>query len=197
MLLFILFLILAYLFGSISSAIIVCRLMGYPDPRTAGSKNPGATNVLRVAGKIPAIIALLGDALKGFAPVLIAKIGFGIHGMDLGWIALAAFLGHVYPIFFGFRGGKGVATYFGCLFALSWVLGLFAGCTWLIVALIFRYSSLASLCMVFITPFYLFWIADFQYFIPLAIIGLIVVIRHRQNIGRLLRQEETKIGKKG
>lgn len=119
------FIILAYLLGSISSAIIICKVMGYPDPRTEGSKNPGATNVLRVANKTAAIMTLLGDALKGFIPVFIAKL-MGLEGISLGFIALAAFIGHLFPIFFGFKGGKGVATYLGCLLGLSWLLGLLA-----------------------------------------------------------------------
>src|SRR5689334_17854922 len=135
--------IIAYLIGSISTAIVTCKIMRLPDPRDQGSGNPGATNVLRFGGKKAAIITLMGDMLKGVIPVLAAK-WFGFNTVGLSLVAFAAFLGHLYPIFFRFQGGKGVATAFGCFIALSWPLGLLLAATWLIIAILFRYSSLAA-----------------------------------------------------
>jgi glycerol-3-phosphate acyltransferase PlsY len=132
--------IISYLFGSLSSAIIVCKLMGLTDPRTTGSNNPGATNVLRIGGKVPAVITLLGDVLKGVIPVLAAK-WYGLPPLGLALVTLAAFLGHLFPVFFRFQGGKGVATLIGCLLALSWPVGLCWMATWLVMALLFRSSS--------------------------------------------------------
>ena len=134
---------LAYLLGSVSTAIIVCKLMGLPDPRTEGSGNPGATNVLRVGGKKAAAITLFGDTLKGLLPVLIAR-AFTSDPLILGLVGLAAFLGHLYPVFFGFKGGKGVATMLGVLFGYSWWVGLATAATWLIVAKVFKVSSLSA-----------------------------------------------------
>ena len=142
----------AYLMGSLSSAIIVCRLMGFPDPRTQGSGNPGATNVLRYGGKRAAVIVLLGDALKGLIPVAIAQT-LAISDTGLAAVAIAAFLGHLYPVFFGFEGGKGVATAFGVLLGLSWIIGLAVLATWLLMAFVFRYSSLAALVATMLAAF--------------------------------------------
>src|ERR1700722_7147497 len=128
--------IIAYLFGSISSAIVTCKLMGLPDPRTQGSGNPGATNVLRIGGKKAAIITLVGDVLKGVIPVLAAKF-YGFDTLSLSFITFAAFIGHLYPVFFKFEGGKGVATSFGCLIALAWPIGLSLMLTWILMAVIF------------------------------------------------------------
>ncbi|MDH5661093.1 MAG: glycerol-3-phosphate 1-O-acyltransferase PlsY, partial [Gammaproteobacteria bacterium] len=133
--------IASYLIGSLSSAIIVCKLMGLPDPRGEGSGNPGATNVLRFGGKKPAAITLAGDMIKGLVPVLVAKyIGISIEGIAL--VGLAAFLGHLYPVFFQFKGGKGVATMLGVLFGFSWWIGLATAGTWLFMAKIVKISSL-------------------------------------------------------
>jgi len=186
--------IFSYLAGSLSSAIIVCKLARLPDPRAQGSKNPGATNVLRIGGKKLAAIVLLGDALKGFIPVLVA--GYVLSIPVASWCALAAFLGHLFPIFFGFKGGKGVATALGTWFALDWRLGLLAVLVWLIVAYMTRYSSLAAITMVlvvFASPLY----STPGYLTPVISIPLMCLIllwTHRHNIQRLLAGTEPKIG---
>jgi len=183
----------AYLMGSLSAAIITCRLMGLPDPRTQGSNNPGATNVLRVGGKKAAAFTLLGDAIKGVIPVLIA------HWMEapshiLALVALAAFLGHLYPVFFGFRGGKGVATAFGVLIALAWPVGLAVLGTWLLLAKLFKISSLSALIAAVLLPFYMWLLAPQPGFIALAIVLSIMLIwRHRSNIKELIAGTEEKI----
>jgi glycerol-3-phosphate acyltransferase PlsY len=188
--------IISYLFGSLSSAIIVCRLMGLPDPRTQGSRNPGATNVLRFGGKKAAAIALLGDALKGFIPVLAAKL-YGIDSFGLALVMLAAFLGHLFPLFFRFEGGKGVATLIGCLLALSWPVGLCWMATWLLVAMIFRYSSLASLIASALAPLYVWsFTDDAALTVATALMAVLLIYRHRDNIAKLLTAQEDKIGKK-
>lgn len=186
----------AYLIGSFSSAIIVCRLMGLPDPRTQGSKNPGATNVLRIGGKKAALITLLGDLLKGLIPVLVARwLGFDANALAL--IALGAFLGHLFPIFFRFEGGKGVATAIGCLLALNWPTGLCWIATWIVMALLFRYSSLAALTASLLAPMYI-WIFTHNnaYTISISVMSLLLIIRHKQNIRKLLTGKENRIGKK-
>lgn len=186
----------AYLFGSLSSAIIVCRLMGLPDPRTQGSRNPGATNVLRIGGKKAAIITLLGDMLKGVIPVLAAK-WYGLNDIGLALVTFAAFIGHLFPIFFRFEGGKGVATAIGCLLALSWPTGLCWLGTWLVIAGIFRYSSLASLTASVLAPLYIWLFTDSTlYASTVAVMSIILIARHRSNIRKLCRGEESKIGKK-
>lgn len=187
--------LLAYLFGSISSAVIVSRLMGLPDPRTQGSNNPGATNVLRIGGKKAAIITLLGDILKGTLPVLIAR-GLGLDTTTIALVTLAAFLGHLYPVFFGFKGGKGVATAFGCLFALNWPLGIVLSVTWALIAFLFRYSSLASLTTACLAPLYTWYFTNTPYTLAVIFITALLIYRHRNNIHKLLHGEESKIGKK-
>lgn len=183
----------AYLIGSVSSAIIVCHLMRLPDPRTQGSRNPGATNVLRIGGKKAAIITLLGDTLKGILPVLIAK-WLGFDATILVFIAFAAFLGHLFPIFFRFEGGKGVATAIGCLLALNWPTGLSWLATWGIIAFLFRYSSLASLTASLLAPLYIwFFTHNLIWTITIALMSIILIIRHRSNIVKLVRGEESKI----
>lgn len=188
--------ILAYLFGSISSAILVCKLMRLPDPRTQGSRNPGATNVLRIGGKKAAIITLLGDVLKGLIPVLVIKyLGFPDYIIALA--TFAAFLGHLFPIFFKFEGGKGVATALGCIIALSLPTALCWGATWLLLAIIFRYSSLASLAASLLAPLYVwFFTQNIYYVIALTAIAIILTARHHTNIRKLWRGEESKIGAK-
>ncbi|MGB6976613.1 MAG: glycerol-3-phosphate 1-O-acyltransferase PlsY, partial [Gammaproteobacteria bacterium] len=180
----ILCLIIAYLFGSISSAVIVSRLLGLPDPRTQGSGNPGATNVLRLAGRYPALLVFIGDMLKGLLPVLLARL-FGLHGGMLAIVPLAALLGHIYPVFFQFKGGKGVATAFGALIGLSLPVGLCVGITWLLVAFFSRYSSLAALIAAVLMPIYMLLFADFSYFIPSVLMCVLLVWRHQENIQRL------------
>lgn len=183
----------AYLVGSLSAAIITCRLMGLPDPRTQGSNNPGATNVLRVGGKKAAAFTLLGDAIKGVIPVLIAQ-WMEAPSHILALVALAAFLGHLYPVFFGFRGGKGVATAFGVLIALSWPVGLAVLGTWLLLTKLFKISSLSALIAAVLLPFYMWLLAPQPGFIALAIVLSIMLIwRHRSNIKELIAGTEEKI----
>lgn len=189
-------LVLAYLLGSLSSAIIVCKLMGLGDPREAGSGNPGATNVLRIGGekgKLAAAITLIGDLLKGVVPVLIA------HALEFAplWIVLvglAAFLGHLYPLFFQFKGGKGVATMLGVLLALNFWAGLATVATWLFVAKVLKVSSLSALIATFLAPFYLYFITgEISWVLVTAMMTGILFWRHRTNIGRLIRGEESLI----
>lgn len=188
--------VIAYLFGSISSAIIVCKLMGLPDPRTEGSQNPGATNVLRIGGKKAALITLFGDMLKGVIPVLIAKeLGFTATGLAL--VTLAAFIGHLFPIFFRFQGGKGVATALGCLLALNLPVGLCWIATWLIMAILFRYSSLAALTASLLAPFYIWFFTHRLVLVgAVAVMSLMLIYRHRTNIAKLIAGKENKIGQK-
>ena len=186
--------LLAYLLGSVSSAIIVCQVMGLPDPRTQGSNNPGATNVLRIGGKKAAAVTLVGDSLKGLIPLLLA------HGLDLGTAALAAtglaaFLGHLYPVFFGFQGGKGVATALGVQFGLYWPLGLCVAAIWLFMAKVIRISSLSALVSMGLAPFLLWWLWDDPWLIGMqVVISLILFWRHRSNIRNLLTGAEGRIG---
>ncbi len=188
--------IIAYFFGSVSSAIIVCKLMGLPDPRTQGSQNPGATNVLRMGGKKAALIVLLGDMLKGFIPVLAANY-YGLNEIGIALVMLAAFIGHLFPIFFHFKGGKGVATAIGCLLALSLPVACAWIATWLVIALLFRYSSLAALMASLLVPIYAWYFTHSQvYVITIAIMSIILIYRHQRNIHNLLTGTERKIGKK-
>ncbi len=181
----------AYLFGSISSAIIVCRLMGLDDPRKQGSGNPGATNVMRIGGKKAAAITLLGDALKGLVPVLTAKI-LGVDSLLLSAVVFAAFLGHLYPVFFGFNGGKGVATSLGVSLGVAWLLGLAVSATWFVIYKIGRISSLAALVTAVLSPGYVWLITgDSNLVISFALISIILLWRHKSNIQRLLAGEET------
>ena len=191
------FIILAYFVGSVSSAIIVCKIMGLTDPRTSGSKNPGTTNVLRIGGKKAAVLTLLGDALKGFIPVIAAKL-LGVSGIYLGFVAFAAFIGHLFPIWFRFQGGKGVATSLGVGLALSWLLGVMMLVTWLLMVVIFRYSSLAALVAAALTPIYSYYFIHPAYLSPICLMSIILILRHRSNIKRLVKGEESKIslGKK-
>lgn len=195
----------AYLLGSLSFAVIVSRLMGLSDPRSYGSKNPGATNVLRSGSKAAAIATLLLDAMKGFLPiVLVRTLGqpYGLEDGTVGLVALAAFLGHLYPVFFRFEGGKGVATALGALFGIHWALGLATGGTWLIVAFFFRYSSLASLAAAVFAPiYYLFghrvaWYADKAIAVAIVVMAMLLVWRHRENINRLIQGKESRLGRK-
>lgn len=186
----------AYLIGSISSAILVCKIMGLPDPRTQGSRNPGATNVLRIGGKKAAAITLLGDLLKGLLPVAFAK-GYGFHPDAVALIALAAFLGHLFPIYYRFEGGKGVATLLGCLIALSLPSALCWMSIWLIMAILFRYSSLAALTATLFAPIYIWFLShQLSNALVLGVMGLLVFIRHRKNIQQLFAGTERKIGQR-
>jgi len=183
--------IVAYLLGSISTAIIVCRFAGLHDPREEGSGNPGASNVLRIAGKTYAAITLLGDGLKGFVAVFIAFV-LGVHGWMLGIVAVAAVLGHMFPAFFKFQGGKGVATAIGCFFALSLPLGVTTLVIWLVLAFVFRYASLASLAATIAAPFIILLFQP-AYFLGLAIVAALIAWRHLENINRLKTGSEVKI----
>lgn len=186
----------AYLLGSLSTAIILCRLMGLPDPRTQGSGNPGATNVLRFGGKKLAAFTLLGDMLKGLLPVVAARF-ITSDATVLALVAMAAFLGHLYPVFFGFRGGKGVATALGVLLGLSWPVGVAVLLTWLAMALLFRISSLSALTAAALSPLYGWWLTGIPAYIAMmAVMATLLLWRHRGNIQRLLAGEEKRIGKK-
>mgnify|MGYP002738798174 CR=1 FL=1 len=178
----------AYLLGSISSAIVVCALLGFPDPRTQGSSNPGATNVMRIAGKGPALLTLIGDVLKGILPVLAAS-ALGFSAAAATWIGLAAFIGHLLPVFFRFQGGKGVATAFGVLFALYWPLGVISGLVWLSVFGISRISSLASMLAFVAAPLSCWWLLP-EATLPMALLSATLLARHHSNIRNLVQGEE-------
>ena len=195
----------AYLVGSLSFAVIVSRLMGLQDPRTFGSKNPGATNVLRSGSKPAAIITLLLDGIKGWLPVLLVRwLGkpYGLEDGTVAMVGLAAFLGHLYPVFFRFQGGKGVATFIGVVFGIHPLLGAATAAIWLIIAFFFRYSSLASLIAAVFAPcFYLLgdhlqWYAETPIALALAVMALLLAWRHSENIGRLLQGKESRLGAK-
>ena len=188
--------VLAYLLGSVSSAVVVCKLLGLEDPRTLGSNNPGATNVLRLYGKKAAIPTLAGDVLKGVIPVIVGKL-LNAPDMILACIGLAAFTGHLYPVFFNFKGGKGVATLIGVLFGTYWLLGLAFMGTWLLMAVIFRYSSLAGLTAATTAPIYTAFLLDSPWFIASNMLMAILLFwRHISNIKKLISGEEDKIGAK-
>lgn len=183
---------IAYAIGSLSSAIFVCKFLNLPDPRTSGSENPGATNVLRIGGKTPALITLGADMLKGFIPVLLAHMS-GINGFFTGIVAVAAILGHIFPVFFNFKGGKGVATALGAFLALSPISGLAILITWVTIAATFRYSSLASLISAITAPIFMLLLGNAAYFLPCIIIAAILIWRHIANIQRLRAGTESKI----
>jgi glycerol-3-phosphate acyltransferase PlsY len=186
-------LVVAYLTGSICSAVIVSKLFQLPDPREEGSGNPGATNVLRLAGTKYALIVLLTDLLKGTLPVVVAKL-LGVHGFMLSLTCLMAVLGHIYPVFFKFQGGKGVATALGVLLGLNPALGFYVLITWLCIALITHYSSLSSLIAVGLAPLYA-WFTG-QAISPLIVMSIIIFYQHQENIKRLLQGKESKINLK-
>ena len=188
-------LIIAYLCGSINSAIITCFFLGLPSPRSVGSGNPGATNVLRVGGKLAALITLTGDALKGFIPVIIAHF-IGLNHTEVAYIALAGVLGHIFPLFFAFKGGKGVATLIGVMFGFDWPIGLIFIGLWLIFALVTGYSSLSALIASVIAAVSVIFMVSFASAMPFLIIAAFVILRHRQNIVKLLNGTESKIGQK-
>ena len=190
----------AYLIGSLSFAVIVSQLMGLNDPRTYGSGNPGATNVLRSGNKAAAVLTLLLDALKGFVPVLLVKefgAPYGLGEGTLALVAIAAFLGHLWPVFFRFKGGKGVATAAGVLLGLNPWLGLATLATWIIIAAFTRYSSLAALVAAVFAPFYqvLIW-GGGPIAVAVFVMGALLVWRHRANIQKLLNGTESKLGQK-
>ena len=186
----------AYLLGSIASAILICRIFGLSDPRAGGSGNPGATNVLRLHGKKAATLTLAGDVLKGVIPVLLAKAICNCE-LIIALCGLAAFLGHLFPVFFKFKGGKGVATLIGVLFATHWILGLAYIATWSISTLLFRYSSLSALIAAALTPLYSWFILHNMSFLICHIVMVIFLFwRHRSNINNLIAGTEGKLSKK-
>ena len=186
----------AYLLGSVSSAILISRLLGLPDPRTEGSRNPGATNVLRLGSKPGAVLTLAGDIAKGVLPVLATRWILD-EPVLLALAALGAFLGHLFPVYFRFEGGKGVATALGVLAAIDWQLASILIATWLVVAAVFRYSSLAALVTAAAAPVYLFWLTSEPVFVALGVVlAALLFFRHSENIRRLLCGNESKIGKK-
>jgi len=194
--------VLAYLVGSLSFAVIVSRLMGLKDPRSYGSNNPGATNVLRSGNKKAAVATLLLDGLKGWLPVVLVKWfgkDYGLEDGTMAAVAFAAFLGHLFPVFFKFQGGKGVATAAGALLGIDWLLGLATLATWLIIAYFTRYSSVASMASAAFAPvFYLLgdrgpWYAERSVLLAIFMIGLLLVIRHRENINKLVLGKESKL----
>jgi glycerol-3-phosphate acyltransferase PlsY len=195
----------AYLVGSLSFAVIVSRMMGLDDPRTYGSQNPGATNVLRSGNKQAAMATLLFDALKGYFPVLLVKLygpAFGLDDRVVALVAISAFIGHLWPVFFAFKGGKGVATAAGILFGVEPLLGAAVMGTWLIVAFFFRYSSLAALAASLFAPaYYLFghqiaWQTSDAELLAVTVMSALLLMRHKDNIARLVSGQETKIGAK-
>ena len=182
--------LVAYLLGSFSSAITLSKIMGFADPRSEGSNNPGATNVMRIAGKKAAALTLFGDMLKGFIPVLVASFILS-QPLFIALTGLAAFLGHCYPVFYQFKGGKGVATAIGFILAFNWMLGLVVIAIWLIVAKVFKLSSLAALIAFTCLPFMYYALqSDITISILLFIITLIMTYRHKENIQRIIKGEE-------
>jgi glycerol-3-phosphate acyltransferase PlsY len=195
---------LAYLIGSISFAVVVSKCMRLPDPHSYGSGNPGATNVLRTGNKLAAVLTLLGDALKGYLAVMLARILLGdasltstLNSWLLCGVVVAVFLGHLFPVFHGFKGGKGVATACGILFGINWILGLATLGTWIIVAMFMRYSSLAALAAAVFGPIYFVFLFGLQPMaIALLVVCLLLIWRHRSNITNLLNGTESRIGSK-
>ena len=185
----------AYLLGSVSAAIVMCRALGLPDPRSAGSRNPGATNVLRLGGKKAAAVVLAGDTLKGVVPVLLARAFDAGEGV-LALVGGAALAGHLYPVYFNFQGGKGVATAFGVLLGLAWPVALALLTTWLLIAKVFKISSLAALSAAVLAPVYMWWLRPEPAFMMLIfVISVVLLWRHRSNIQRLLSGAEGRIGR--
>ncbi len=183
----------AYLIGSISTAIITCKIMGIKDPRKTGSHNPGATNVLRHGGKKAAIITLFGDMLKGLIPVLIA-VQFQLEPLGIALVGLFALLGHVFPVYYGFKGGKGVATYYGVILGINWQVGLIALVIWLTVAALLRISSISALASLFCTPFILWYFSQsMELTAAVALMSIIVFWRHTSNIRALIQGTEGRI----
>lgn len=199
-----LLLLVAYLIGSVSFAVVVSKCMRLPDPHSYGSGNPGATNVLRTGNKLAAVLTLIGDALKGYFAVMLARIVIGndtltsaLHSWLLCGVVMAVFLGHLFPIFHGFKGGKGVATACGILFGINWILGAATLSTWIIVAMFMRYSSLAAIAAAVFGPIYFVFLFGFQP-IGLALLAIcfLLIWRHRSNIKNLIHGNESRIGSK-
>ena len=195
---------IAYLIGSISFAVVVSKCMRLPDPHTYGSGNPGATNVLRTGNKLAAVLTLIGDALKGYIAVMLARVLLGDESLTstmgswvLSCVVIAVFLGHLFPIFHGFKGGKGVATACGILFGINWILGAATLSTWIIVAMFMRYSSLAALAAAVFGPVYFVFLFGFQPMgLALLVVCSLLIWRHRSNIQNLMNGTESRIGSK-
>lgn len=195
---------IAYLIGSISFAVVVSKCMRLPDPHTYGSGNPGATNVLRTGNKLAAVLTLIGDALKGYIAVMLARVLLGDESLTstlgswiLSGVVIAVFLGHLFPIFHGFKGGKGVATACGILFGINWILGAATLSTWIIVAMFMRYSSLAALAAAVFGPTYFVFLFGFQPMgLALLVVCSLLIWRHRSNIQNLMNGTESRIGSK-
>ncbi len=194
MFVFLLLLVVAYCIGSISSAVLVCKALGLPDPRTEGSKNAGATNVLRVGGKKAAAMVLCGDLLKGYLVIVLPYLLGSGESALLAFLGVAAVIGHIYPCFFGFKGGKGVATAFGVLLGLSWKLAVICVIVWALVVAIYRISSLASISASLAAPVFCVWFASPAFIAPIGVMTLIILAKHYPNISRLIDGEEPKIG---
>jgi len=194
------FILIAYLIGSLSFGVIVSKAFGLPDPHTYGSGNPGATNVLRTGNKLAAVLTLIGDGAKGWLAVFLARAfawKFGVDDVGIAAAALAVFVGHLWPVFFRFQGGKGVATAAGILFALDWRIGLGTLATWLIIAFFFRYSSLAALAAALFAPFFTALVLGFNvYAAAVLAIAVLLVWRHAENIRKLAGGTESRIGQK-
>jgi glycerol-3-phosphate acyltransferase PlsY len=187
----VIYLLFSYLIGAISFGIVISHIFSLPDPRTIGSKNPGATNVLRTGKKLAALLTLLGDALKGSLTVGLAQY-FELSALMVGLIAIATLVGHVFPIYYGFKGGRGVATAAGILFMFSWIMGLIVLAIWLGVFFIWRYSSLAAIIAASLSPVIgFFYKIDFYELIATSIIALILILRHVENIKRLIDGTES------
>lgn len=195
------FIVIAYLIGSLSFAVLVSRAFGLPDPHTYGSGNPGATNVLRTGNRLAAALTLVGDGAKGWLAVVLAQRfawRFGVDDTGIALVAVAVFLGHLWPVFFRFKGGKGVATAAGILFALDWRVGLGTLATWLIIAAFFRYSSLAALAAAAFAPFFTALVLGFDaYAAAVLVVAVLLVWRHADNIRKLIAGTESRIGGKG
>ena len=195
---------IAYLIGSISFAVVVSKCMRLPDPHSYGSGNPGATNVLRTGNKLAAVLTLIGDALKGYLAVMLARVLLGDESLTstlnswlLCGVVISVFLGHLFPVFHGFKGGKGVATACGILFGINWILGAATLGTWIIVAMFMRYSSLAALAAAVFGPIYFVFLFGFQPMgIALLVVCLLLIWRHRSNIQNLMNGTESRIGSK-
>ncbi|WP_334019074.1 glycerol-3-phosphate 1-O-acyltransferase PlsY [Alteromonas sp. S015] len=185
----------AYLFGSLSSAVVISQLFGLPDPRTAGSLNPGATNVYRLGGRIPALLVLVMDILKGTIPVY-GSYFLGIEPIMLGVIAIFACLGHIFPLYFGFKGGKAVATAFGAMLPIGLDLAGLLILSWVVAVFLTGYSSLGALIAVSLAPLFTFMIKPL-YTIPVAMLSLLIILRHKDNITRLMAGNESKVWDKG
>jgi len=185
--------LLSYLMGSVSCAILVCKAFGSVDPRTHGSGNPGATNVLRLYGKKAALATLAGDLLKGLIPLLIGNM-LSLSEASMATVGVAAFIGHLYPVFFRFQGGKGVATFIGVLYGIAWPLGILFMLEWVVIATVFRISSLSALVAAFSSPFFVHAVTGSAHFLAAVCVMVAFIFwRHRSNIARLIAGTEGKI----